>query len=229
MWMSVHTPAVPWGGRRACRCASISIRAAEPRARARGARRALPHPAPHLWRWRRRATRQAHRAPAAHSTTSRVDRPLVLNAGAFRLLTAPVHPNPRREGNVRCPAPRVGGGLERATPRLQGCTGHLCQRSSVVSSRAHGREGTRVAAACGSRRARRLGLPGAAPLCTVRLHERAGRGRYNVLSWWQGTLRLSSLVKRAVSHVLRRRGAHRHTAGTTERQDIYPHGRTAAR
>ena len=126
-------------------------------------------------------------------------------------------------------APRVGGGLERATPRLQGCTGHLCQRSSVVSSRAHGREGTRVAAACGSRRARRLGLPGAAPLCTVRLHERAGRGRATMYSpWWQGTLRLS-LVKRAASHVLRRQGAHRHTAETTERQDIYLRGRTTAR
>ena len=101
----------------------------------RSSRGALPHPAPYLWRWRRRATRGSRRARPAHSTTSPTHLPLILNAGAFRLLTAPRSPKtPGERGGCSLGPGAVEGGFESATPRTQGYADHACQRPTFASS-----------------------------------------------------------------------------------------------
>ena len=63
----------------------------------------------------------------------------------------------------------------RAAPAICGSVPPLCLRA-LTGAKGRGLQ-QRVGAG-----GRRLGLPGAAPLCTARLHERAGRGRATMYS-----------------------------------------------
>ena len=82
----------------------------------------------------------------------------------------------RRQSHLTCHP-------SRAAPAICASVPPLCLRAHT------GRGGTRVAAACGSRRARRLGQPGAAALCTARLHEALADGVLQCTPLgWQGTL-----------------------------------------